>query len=68
MNFSASGLAAGFIFGVIGMFVLRHGRKEANFPVFFIGVALIIYPYFVENDYLLWGAGVGLSWLAYKLR
>lgn len=64
MNFSVSGLAAGFVFGVIGLFLVRRAKREAHIPSLFIGVAMMAYPYFVENAYLLWGIGVVLLFAA----
>ncbi len=59
---------AGFIFGVIGIYLAKWSRKTGNFNHMFIGIALMVYPYFIENVYLLWGIGIGLSALAYKLK
>ncbi len=58
---------AGFFYGVWGMFLVKRGRREAHPPSLIIGVALIVYPYFISNDYALWGIGAVLLFLAYKL-
>lgn len=42
----------GFIFGTLGIYVLKVGRKEASIPKIGIGVALIAYPYFVESPWV----------------
>lgn len=67
LNFSLSSLAASFIFGTFGIYLFRHGKKRAHGPVLAIGIALMIYPYFIENLFLLWAIGVGLLALAYRL-
>ena len=67
MHFSLSSLAASFIFGVFGIYLFRHGKKKAHAPALLIGIALMIYPYFIENVFLLWGIGIVLLALAYKL-
>ena len=59
---------AGFIFGVWGMFLIRRGRSSGHLPSALLGVALILYPYFFENPYALWGIGCALLLLAYRLR
>lgn len=66
MNFSVSAIAAGFIFGVIGWSLFRHGKRNAHFFSLLIGIALMVYPYFIENTYLLWGVGVVLCGVAYQ--
>lgn len=67
MDFSLSSLLAGFIYGVIGVYLIREARKSANIPNFCIGLTLLIYPYFVSSVYLIWGIGAALIFLAYKL-
>lgn len=68
MNFDLSSLAAGFIFGVFGFYFMKWGKREAHAPSLFIGLILLVYPYFVENAWLVWGIGVALLALAFKLR
>jgi hypothetical protein len=68
MTFTFSSLAAGFFFGVWGVFLIRRAKRESHIPSLFFGLALIVYPYFIENDYLLWGIGAVLCGAAYKLR
>lgn len=60
MNFSWSALVAGFIYGVCGLFLVRRAKREARFSDLILGVALMAYPYFTENIYLLWGLGAAL--------
>jgi len=67
MNFSVSALAAGFFFGVWGVYFLRRGKSQEHVPSVVIGVALIAYPYFIENVYLLWGIGAALMFVGYRL-
>lgn len=66
-NFSISTLIAGFIFGVIGMYMIKRAKSEAHVPYFIIGLVLLIYPYFIENVFLVWGLGAGLVFLAFKM-
>ncbi len=67
MNFSLSSITASFIFGVCGIYIFRHGKKRSHAPALLIGIALMVYPYFVENLFLLWGIGFGLLFAAYRL-
>ena len=66
MNFSLGNIFAGFLFGTIGFFLIRLGKREGNLRAAGIGVALCLYPYFFDNPYLLWGIGLGLCTLAYR--
>lgn len=66
MNFSLSSLIAGLLFGILGVFFFKEGKREGNVLRILIGLTLMIYPYFIENDYILWSLGVGLTFLAYR--
>ena len=68
MGFSFSSLAAGLIFGVLGLCLLKYGKAEAHVPHIVLGLGLMIYPYFVSNNWLLWGIGSGGLVLAYIMR
>ncbi len=60
MEFNPYNLLAGFIFGTIGWGAFVYGRKLDLWQPRAIGIALMVYPYFICNRWLLWGAGVGL--------
>lgn len=64
-GFSVSTLVAGFIFGIVGFWLFRHGRKNSNIRNVIIGIVLMIYPYFVESAKLTWGIGFLLCGIAY---
>lgn len=68
MDFSVSSLFAGFVFGVCGLYLLRWGQKKGNIAHILLGLVLMVYPYFVSNDYLLWGIGFVLLFVAYRIR
>lgn len=65
MGFSVSGLFSSFIFGVIGLFLLRKGKNEAEYDYIFIGIALMVYPYFTSGPWIDWVIGAALCALAY---
>ncbi len=66
MNFTLSGILAGLIFGSFGFYFIKKGKAEGELPTMLIGAALLVYPYFIENDYLLWGIGAILMTVAFK--
>ncbi len=65
---SFSGLFAGFIFGVIGLFCFRTGKKELNYSLIFTGIGLMGYTYFTSSMLQDWGGGIALCGLAYYLH
>lgn len=65
MNFSFSSLFAGLVFGVIGVALIKSGKKAAHPLHIGIGFTLCIYPYFVDSNWLLWGIGAGLCAVAW---
>lgn len=65
LNFDGWVLAAAFIFGVIGMWLFREGRKRAQMTITFTGLALMIYPYFVSGRAANWLVGFALCGFAY---
>jgi len=66
MNFSFGSLMAGFVFGVAGMFFIKAAKREGNFRALMFGIALLLFPYFVENAYLCWTLGIVLTVIGYK--
>ena len=67
LSIDVSSLMAGFIFGVIGLWMWREGRRRENDYLPWIGVALMIYPYFVDGAKLNWGIGIILCIVAYNV-
>ena len=59
-HFTASGLISGLLFGIIGMYVFRQGKKRLNFKVTFLGIAMMVYPYFTKGPWGDWGIGIAL--------
>ncbi|QJE98632.1 hypothetical protein [Luteolibacter luteus] len=58
--FNGYTILAGFVFGTIGWGAFSYGRKLELWKPIAIGLALMIYPYFFSNPWLLWGVGVAL--------
>lgn len=44
-------LLLGLIFSSIGFAYYRYGKKRSNVMTQYTGVALMVYPYLVENRY-----------------
>ena len=65
---SPANLFALLIFSVTGCAVFRGASKQAYWRASGIGVALMVYPYFVERTWLLYAVGFGLCGLLYFFR
>lgn len=53
-------ILAGLIFSTLGLGAFSYGKKLDLWQPRVIGLALLVYPYFTSNEWLLWGIGVGL--------
>jgi hypothetical protein len=53
-------LFASLAFGVVGMGVFAYGKKAARLRAMLIGVALMVYPYFIDATWLLYTIGIAL--------
>lgn len=65
LSFDVPSLIAGLIFGIVGLYVFRRGRKESSMRLVMLGLALMIYPYFVDGATLNWVVGFLLSGASY---
>jgi hypothetical protein len=59
-NLDPYSILAGFIFSTIGMGSFAYGKKLELWQPRVIGLALMGYPYFIYNAWLLWGIGLTL--------
>jgi hypothetical protein len=57
-DFDPTGILLSLLFGGIGFVAFRYGRKMQQTPPVVLGVALMIYPWFVSGP--LWLAIVGV--------
>lgn len=53
-------LFLGLLFGSIGGVYLVYGKRTTNLPYLACGVALIVYPYFFDNAWVIVLIGVVL--------
>jgi len=54
-------LFLGLLFGAVGTVYLALAKKEHDVTYLFCGVALIIYPYFIENVLLVILIGIAIA-------
>jgi hypothetical protein len=50
LNFSAANLIGGLVFGSIGFVAFIYGKRMNLWKTMFLGIGLMVYPYFVSND------------------
>lgn len=51
------------LFSSVGLGYFMYGRRQSNIVARYAGIALMVYPYFVDNLYGLVGIGAGLMLL-----
>ncbi len=49
MDFNPYELLFGFIFGVIGWWMLKEGRRQGEIKISLIGLSLMVVPYFTAS-------------------
>lgn len=54
-------LIGSLLFGLLGYAAWRRGRAQGWPPLTWTGVALMVYPYAVDDTLLLWLVGAALS-------
>lgn len=65
-NFTAWYLFGSIMFSTIGMAALAYGKKMGCVNPMVLGLALMVYPYFVGTTWLLYTVGVVLTGLVLK--
>jgi predicted membrane protein len=68
MRVDTSSLLWGLLFGSIGLGFLIYGRKQRAVVPLVSGLALMIFPYFVSNIFLLIAIGIVLIAIPYFVR
>jgi hypothetical protein len=63
---SLSYIIASLLFGIVGFWMLKEARRKANWELFFLAIALMVYPYFVTQALMTWAVGIALCALAYQ--
>jgi hypothetical protein len=67
-DISVSEIMAAFIFGVVGLYYFRLGRKDTHYPLIFTGLGLMLYPYFISGEKTVWIVGFALWATGYYFR
>ena len=65
---SAAVLFAALLFGTIGFAAFMYGKKAASWRPMTVGVALMIYPYFISEVWLLYVIGSTLCAMLFFWR
>ncbi|WP_413557291.1 hypothetical protein [Bdellovibrio sp. HCB209] len=65
LDYSVSALIGGTVFGIIGIYLYRKGRREGHSPNVWVGVSLMVYPLFVTSSLFTWTIGTLLCGVAY---
>ncbi len=66
--FSVPNLIGSLIFGSVGFVAFVYGKKQKDFKPLFIGIALMVYPYFFSSIFWMYTVGIGLCALLYFWR
>ncbi len=61
-------LAAIIVFSLIGMGVFMYAKKMLQIRLMMLGIALMVFPYFIDQTWLLWVIGGTLSTAVYIFR
>jgi len=58
----------GLLFSSIGVGYFLYGRKTKKVVPLFVGIGLLVFPFFITNIYILVGLGVALVATPYFIR
>ncbi len=64
----AAWLLLGLVFSSAGLGYFLYGKKQARAVPLVCGIALMVYPYFVESAWTMFAFGVALMAIPYLLR
>ncbi|MBJ8552317.1 amino acid transport protein [Acinetobacter bereziniae] len=65
---NSTALFLGLIFSSIGLGYFIYGKKQKMTMPFICGIALMIFPYFIENNLLISAIGMILSLIPWFIR
>src|SRR5204863_9211759 len=68
LQFDAANLIGGFIFGSIGFVAFIYGKRMQLWKMMLCGLALMVFPYFVENMSILYSVGIAGTVALFFLR
>ena len=61
MSMDPSTILAGIIFGSTGFVAFAYGKKRSKFKPVLLGIALMVYPYFISNTIAQYAIGLVLT-------
>lgn len=67
-TFSVSEIIGEFIFGSIGFVAFIYGKRMQVWKTMFIGLALMVYPYFVPDALVSYATGAILTGALFLFR
>ena len=67
-GFSLANMIAWVVFGGVGFVAFAYGKKMSLWSPMLIGIALMVYPYFVSKTISLYAVGIILCVALYVLR
>lgn len=56
------------VFGVLAVWAIKEGRREANIKQLLLGMAMAGYSYFTPESWQVWLIGVALTAAVFKVR
>ena len=59
-DFNWWNIIGGIIFSIIGWYAFWHGKRKKSWRGMVIGIALMVYPYFITNTFWAFATGIGL--------
>lgn len=63
--YSPWAMIGGLVFGLVGIYLFRAGKKNSNLWWVWSGVVMFIYPLFTTTGPQTWGVGLALCALCY---
>jgi hypothetical protein len=58
VNFSATNLIGGLVFGAIGFVAFVYGKRMNRWKPMLLGIGLMVYPYFISDDKIMLIIGI----------
>ena len=68
MSFTTANLLGQILFGAIGLGAFIYGKKQRAFKATLLGIALMAYPYFVPETWMLYAIGTSLTLCLFLFR
>jgi hypothetical protein len=60
VNLDGNAILASLFVGLVGAALFVYGKRQGRFPQMLVGVAMVLYPYFVPNVIAMLAIAAGL--------